>query len=128
MSRKKHNVVSAKWCTQMEQLRVALEVYLGKRVRFKQIDFDKKTATVFVGIEPEEKKVFYQLIEGEVSNIRFKDDVGYANVLFNKEGTVAVYDLSLHAPGDPHAWLGWGYAPEDRRLQSLKTVPGTKLI
>lgn len=134
MSRKKRNVVGANWCKEMEQLRVALEVCLGERVRFKQIDFDKKTATVFVGLESKEREVYYHIFLGkkksDIEYFCFKEQAACANVEFDEEGTVAVEHWGIRdGKGDPAVWLGWGYAPNDRHLQSLQTPrPGDQLI
>lgn len=131
MPRKKHNVVGANWCKEMEQLRVAIEVYLGARVRFKQMDFDKKTATVFVGLESEERKVGYALLQGNIIHFHFTSEVPCAavNVSFNEEGTVAIEHSSIRdSEGRFAALLGWGYAPRDRHLQSLQTIRGDQLI
>ncbi|MDO8571481.1 MAG: hypothetical protein Q7R79_02285 [bacterium] len=53
--RKRFPVLTATTCNQMENLRLAIEVFEGKRVRFIQIDFNTDLGRAYIG---EEEKDF----------------------------------------------------------------------
>jgi len=56
---KKRPVLTATLCSEMEHLRLAIEVLTGQRVRFVQVDFNTNRGRVSVGLENEERDISF---------------------------------------------------------------------
>ncbi len=134
---KNYGVVTAARSEVMEKIRLAAEVYTGKRVRIKHINFDKGGVSLYLGSGPEQVEIeaaFYCVRSDDLS-LRLGDETQpFLSCRFNDEGDVQVSNSNedrgapIGSPErlPPMVWIGSGYSKHERHRVPL--YPSRKLI
>lgn len=112
MFKKKHPILTANFCRQMEWLRQALEVLTGATVRFVCIDFNTRRFRVMIGFVEEE--LYFDQYNPDAFQIRYRNSWYIARL---EDGEVRVIEELYKGEKMPMWWVGT--SASNRRQEPL---------